>query len=222
MTLPKNQSFIKKQGWPLDSFDTNRLIESFVYTLWLTGLALVSAVIAMLLFAFLVQNLPPRCSLFIRFVINLQRMTPPIVLLYLIYFGVFHALSSHITLKPGAALISVMVLSLYTGAGASTVLSDALIKTLDKSNTSFEHWVSALLLCQQSIKANLVNLVKAAGMASVLAVPNAILIVTSIASSQGNVLMLMNFLMIFYYLTVLLCIKLCDFITHYLSYKLLK
>src|SRR6185312_15984039 len=71
---------------------------------------------------------------------------------------------------------------------------------------------AAFSLAYQPVMASLVNIVKATGMASVVAVPELISSSTTIIAERGNSSEMMNILMAIYFLLVLIVIRLLAFL----------
>ena len=217
---PKDKPIEKNAWWPFDKHDTNWLLQAFYQTLLFT----LAVVILTLLFAYLFTLFSLLSNPYIRktinSIINIQRSIPPIVLLYLLYFGLFSYRYSHTAfldvVAGGAVATALLVLSLYTAAGISSLLEN----TIESQNKKrqFSTLKSALSESKHGIIANLINLVKASAMASALSVPNAILVTTSLVASQGNTLFLMTLLMVFYFFEVMLFSKALEYffklITH--------
>lgn len=206
---PIDTPTIQDSVWPFDSHDTRWLLTAFYQTLLFT----LAVVFLTLFFAYiftlfsLLSN--PYLRKLINGVVNVQRSIPPIVLLYLLYFGLFSFSFSHTgylsVIAGGAITTALLVLSLYTGAGISSLLEDS-IESLQLTR-KYRNLLCAFNECQHGIIANLINLVKASAMASALSVPNAILVTTSLVASQGHTLFLMTLLMLFYFFEVMIFSK---------------
>jgi polar amino acid transport system substrate-binding protein len=113
-------------------------------------------------------------------------------------------------LSGGAVTTALIVLSLYTAAGISSLLEDAIASQNKRRQLSTLN--TAFLEGKHGIIANLINLVKASAMASALSVPNAILVTTSLVASQGHTLFLMTLLMLFYFFEVMLFSKTIEYL----------
>lgn len=210
LTLSKHSP---STGWPLDHFDTQRLIQSLLHTALFTLMAIGSAVALALLFSYCSFYSPRWLGKSVAFLTHLQSTIPPILMLYLIYFG---ALSSDSEsgqhwFSDGMS-VAWLVLALYTAAGINNLVTAG-----SHHNTSLKE---RYLLHGPGVKANLVNQAKAAGMASVIASPNAVLVINSLVASSGHSFLLMTLLAAFYYLEVLLCAYLIDHCLSLLSSKL--
>lgn len=215
---PTSKSDITTSWWPFDQYDSKWLMTAFYQTLLFTfAVVLLTLIIAYCFTLFsLLKN--PYLRKMINSMINIQRSIPPIVLLYLLYFGLFSYANNQtgvLSLFSGGAIgTALLVLSLYTAAGISSLLEDNIEH--QQHTRRFNSLHKTFMDCQHGIKANLINLVKASAMASALSVPNAILVTTSLVASQGHTLFLMTLLMLFYFFEVVLFSKGLDMLFHFL------
>lgn len=195
--------------WPFDKHDSLWLLTAFYQTLLFTLAVVLLTLIFAYLFTLFSLLSNPYLRKLINGVINIQRSIPPIVLLYLLYFGLFSSPFSQTgilsVIAGGAITTALLVLSLYTGAGISSLLEDYIES--QQLTRQYPHLHYAFNACQHGIIANLINLVKASAMASALSVPNAILVTTSLVASQGHTAFLMTLLMFFYFFEVMLFSK---------------
>jgi polar amino acid transport system substrate-binding protein len=108
---------------------------------------------------------------------------------------------------PNASLVVILCLSLYAGAANAFALveaSDVLFARSKNFTFSLATLPAALHLARGPIIASLVNAVKATGMASAIAVPEIISASTSIMAERGNAGVMMNALMLTYFLLIML------------------
>lgn len=196
--------------WPLDYFDTQRLIESLLHTGFFTLLAVLLALLCAVFFSLLTLYSPWRLGHLVAVLTHLQSFVPPILMLYLVYFGAlpYWAYLDHTSWFNGVA-VSLLVLSLYTAAGINNLVTASLPARVSLLSLYLHH--------QLGVRANLVNLAKAAGMASVLASPNAVLVINSLVASSGNPILLMTLLALFYYVEVMLFAALINYVLGYLQ-----
>lgn len=203
----------KKQhdlGWlSLDDFDTRLLSKAILHTIAFTFSTIATALVLSVLFSYLALYASPWVSYSLRAASIAQSAIPPILLLYLLYFGVLSLWQEHAQLwylsGTGIAWLS---LSVYTAAGINNIV----VSQVDNSQRL--SYCQRFLYHRVGISAQLINLAKASGMASVIASPNAVLIINSLSSSSDKAFILMSFLAGFYYLLVLAC----SFIIHHLFY----
>lgn len=147
----------------------------------------------------------------IRFSAALGRMTPPLLLIYLVFFGIGHVIVSRFGWTFDGAAIAIVCLSVYTGCAIVTALLDA-AEVLKEQQAGFAlRWrtlAQTLRLAYVPIVASLINVVKATGMASVIAVPELVSAATAIVAERGNASVMMSLLMITYFLLVLAVVQL--------------
>ncbi|NOI74108.1 transporter substrate-binding domain-containing protein [Vibrio coralliilyticus] len=186
-----------QQFWPFDQFDTERLIQSMLHTALFTVISILTAIALALGFTQMTMSSKNWVAKPIAFLTHLQSSIPPILMLYLIYFGALSFWNEHGQhwLLSGAS-VAWLVLALYTASGINNLVTADVTSPLSLTQRYLHH--------SAGVKANLVNLAKAAGMASVIASPNAVLVVNTLVSSSGYPVLLMTLLALFYYLEVLL------------------
>jgi polar amino acid transport system substrate-binding protein len=133
------------------------------------------------------------------------RMTPPLLQIYVLLFGIGSLAAARWGIQFNAFSAVVVSLSLYTGAGVMRVLEDA-ARHERKLSPRFQLDLSTLgLLIRRAsapITALLVNVTKATMMASAVAVPELLSVSTSIIAEHGNVATMMNTIMVFFVVLV--------------------
>lgn len=188
-----------------DNYDRQRMLKGLGVTLMLSIVAIVGSLAVGLILAILVQ----RRSALVRFPVNglitLARMTPPILQLYILFFGLGGLLASGYGVTVSGFLIAGLVLSLYAGASNAAILSTAFHHLRDEGrmNRPTRALAKAIDRSYDGLVANSVNIVKAAGLASTIAVPELISATNGIISARGNAPAMMNLLLIFYFVFVL-------------------
>ena len=132
----------------------------------------------------------------------LARMTPPILQLYIAFFGLGGLFLATPHLTPSGFSVAVFVFSLYAGA--------AIAALLHQSNQPGP--VRAFIAAYDGLVATVVNIVKAAGMASAIAVGEIISTVNLLIAQGAHTPTLMNGLLVLYFLLVLGVLGLFGFI----------
>jgi polar amino acid transport system substrate-binding protein len=138
-------------------------------------------------------------------------MTPPLLLIYVVFFGVGHLVVTRFGWTVDGFLVAAACLSLYAGCSTVFALLDASAVLKERQSGFTLRWntlLPVLRLAYTPVVAILVNVVKATGMASVIAVPELISASTAIVAEHGNTGVMMNVLMITYFLLVLLVVRL--------------
>lgn len=136
------------------------------------------------------------------------RMTPPLLQIYVVVFGLGSILA-----KWGLSVVPFVAaagcLSLYAGAACAVALGEA-AELIRHRQPDFRLRPAtlpvALRTAYQPVMAALVNIVKATGMASAVAVPELIASSTAIMAERGNSAVMMNVLMVVYFLIVVVTI----------------
>ncbi|WP_227270657.1 transporter substrate-binding domain-containing protein [Roseobacter weihaiensis] len=188
-----------------------RLLEALKLTLSLSALAIVGALSIGVVLALMQDRLAQfgwigRLLLLPqRLLITVARMTPPILQLYIVFFGLGGLLSTPGGFAPGAFVIAAVILSLYAGATNTIILSHALqAEALARPDTgTVARLPGAITRGFDGLVAACVNIVKAAGMASAIAVGELVSTVDLLVSEGADTTTLMNGLLVFYFLLVL-------------------
>jgi polar amino acid transport system substrate-binding protein len=140
----------------------------------------------------------------------LGRMTPPLLIIYLILFGIGSMLAAHYGISLSAIAVVVWCLSVYTGAGVMTALLDAAAALRHEDPgfaLRFSNVQRLARLASASVTAALVNVAKATMMASAVAVPELLSATTTIINDRGNVGVMMNALLITFLLIVFVVVR---------------
>lgn len=143
------------------------------------------------------------------------RMTPPLLQMYLLFFGIGALLSSSFGINISAMAVAVWSMSYYTGASVMTALldcADHLRAQRPEFRISFFELPKVVELTGGTIKAALVNVVKQSVMASALAIPELLSATTSIMSDQGNVNVMMNVFLFTFIVLITLWMRVFDWI----------
>lgn len=138
-----------------------------------------------------------------RLLITVARMTPPILQLYIVFFGLGGILGNPGGFTPGSFTVAAMILSLYAGATNTIILSHALAVEAATGKGVFARLPGAIARGFDGLVATCVNIVKAAGMASAIAVSELVSTVDLLVSEGADKTTMMNSLLVFYFLLVL-------------------
>lgn len=188
-----------------DSFDRQKLLSGIGMTILLSLGAILGSVGFGILLSLTVRRGHPVVSLPVRGLISVARTTPPILQLYILFFGLGGILASGYGLTLSGFAVAVFVLSLYAGASNAVILSAAMDHLDEEGFGGHLRRVlpAAIERGYEGLVANSVNIVKAAGLASTIAVPEIISSTNSIITDRGNPTAMMNILLIFYFVFVL-------------------
>lgn len=127
------------------------------------------------------------------------RMTPPLLVMYLLVFGLGSMLMASYGISVSPFAVVVWCLSFYTGSSVMTaLLFSADLKR--QSNPAFQlRWHNLREVVSTSsghVTAALVNVSKSTMMASAVAVPELLSVATTIMTDNGNIAVMMNALLL--------------------------
>jgi polar amino acid transport system substrate-binding protein len=129
------------------------------------------------------------------------RMTPPLLLMYVLFFGVGYYVAIHTGWTLNAFLVAVVCLSAYAGASNLTAFLEAW-RVLRRRDSRPEA-AAIFALAYPPVMGACVNIAKATGMASAIAVPDLVYASAGIVADEGNPGVMMNLLLMLYFALVL-------------------
>ncbi|MBW4706663.1 transporter substrate-binding domain-containing protein [Roseobacter sp. YSTF-M11] len=194
-----------------DAYSRGRLIRGLGLTLTLSAVAIIGALVVGLGLGVMDASLRGR-GLWARMLllpqkalVTLARMTPPILQMYIVFFGLGGVLSQSSLITPGAFTTAALILSLYAGSTNAVLIAHALEqeRRLNPEKGVWTLLPGAFQRAFDGLVAACVNIVKAAGMASAIALAELVSTVNLIVSEGGDVSTFMNGLLVFYFLLVL-------------------
>ncbi len=189
-----------------DGYDRNLFLSGIGMTLRLMAGSIIGSLLLGCLGALVAESGVPWVGGLVRLTAALGRMTPPLLLIYLVFFGLGHIVVSRFGWTFDGSVIAILCLSVYTGCAIVFALLEACAILKDREpgfSLSWRTLPQALRLASAAVVASLVNVVKATGMASAIAVPELISASTAIVAEQGNAAVMMNVLLIVYFLLVM-------------------
>jgi polar amino acid transport system substrate-binding protein len=193
-----------------DRLDRSRLLDGMRLTLGISLVAIAGALAIGVLLAWADHALPRGpagrlARLPLRALTTVARMTPPILQLYVVFFGLGGLLASGYDIRPGSFLVAALVFSLYAGASNTVLLGAALGRLRREIPAGPVHRLlpAALDRSYEGLVATSVNIVKAAGLASTIALAETVSAVNTIVAEGGDAATMMNLLLVFYLLFVL-------------------
>ena len=181
-----------------DPYHRDGLLHGLATTLLLAVFVLIGSIAVGCGGALLLERRVPVVTRLIHASLAFMRMTPPLLQLYLVFFGI-GGLVAGVGLSLPAFWTAVAVLSFYAGAANAVTLAEA-AETVGPG----AHRLRRLLrLAHPAIMGASINIVKATAMASAIAVPELVHASTAIAADYGNGSVMMNILLFAYVLIVL-------------------
>jgi polar amino acid transport system substrate-binding protein len=198
-----------------DQYDRNIFLKGFFYTVML----MVSCVIFSLFLGSLASIIVDSCwrwpARLVRSLATYLRMTPPLLQMYLVFFGVCGLLWKSTGIGVSAFWVAVACLSSYTGASIMATLLES-AEHMRLVQPTFELTLKRMAHVVEysagPIKAALINVVKQSIMASALAVPELISATTTIMSDQGNVNVMMNVFLLSFILLITLWMRILSWL----------
>jgi polar amino acid transport system permease protein len=198
-----------------DAFDRSRFASGFWMTVKLSAICIVLSVLIGVAGAWIQGSRHRIARTVVHWYIQAFRNTPPLVQLYFFYFG----LGSLVTGATGPLISNVMwaVISLSFFAGAFNVeifragIEAVPATTIEAAESlGFSRWQAyrrivlplAFRISLPALNNNLVNLVKTTTLAYAIAVPEMLYVSSQIWSDELNVPVMMNVLLLCYFLLV--------------------
>ena len=195
-----------------DGYDRGQYLYGLLVSLALIFACVMGSVTVAGLCAMLMDARTPVIGRLVRVLTTFARMTPPLLQLYIVVFGI-SSFTVHWGFTMNAFAATVVCLSLYAGSASAVALIEAADTIRHKEpefHIALRRLPSVFNVAYQPVMASLVNIVKATGMASAVAVPELISKSTAIIAERGNSGVMMNVLMVTYFLLVVGVMTLID------------
>lgn len=196
-----------------DDYDRALFGRGLLYSL----LVMAGAIAASLVFGFLGALLVQSHNTWVRRVAEgiavYGRMTPPLLTMYLLFFGLGGLLATHYGIKLSAIGVAIVCLSFYTGSLMMNCIVDAMhhLKHLDKHFIlGLSNVTEILSISSRPLKLILINVVKQSVICSALAVPELIFATTSIVADHGNPNVMMNIFVVVFLIIITVWLKIFD------------
>ena len=147
-----------------------------------------------------------------RLLVSVARMTPPILQLYIVFFGLGGLLAARFGFTLSGFLVASLVFSVYAGSSNAAVLSPMLARQMrqDPEAPLLRQVARSIEQGFEGLVSIMVNIVKAAGMASTIAVPEVISATHRLIGEGGDAASLMTLLLVFYFCFVLVVMALLN------------
>lgn len=190
-----------------DAYDRAAFFAGLAMTLTLTLACIVGSLAVGVALALAAERAASRSRAlvaFIEFAAVCGRMTPPLLQIFLVVFGVGALLSARgVALSPLVAVIA--CLSVYTGSSIMVFIREA-ASVRRHDDPDYALHLSTLPLLTPYLGAPvvsaLVNVAKATMMSSAVAVPELLSATTAIMSEHGNVSTMMNIVLLVFLLLI--------------------
>ncbi len=188
-----------------DSYDRSRFLLGLATTMVLMVLSVLGSILVGVAGAMVIEARIAVLSRVARWFCNVGRMTPPLLVMYVFVFGLGSALMHTVGVAVEPMVVVVMCLSVYAGSSVMVAFLEA-AKVVRGSDPGYRlllrSFKNVLPLASPSATAALINVSKATMMASAVAVPELLSAVTSIMAENGNVAVMMNTLLLTFFVLV--------------------
>ena len=188
-----------------DPLDRDLFLFGLALTLALSVVTVVGSIVLGALFGWSMHRRLPFVAPFLDAFCATLRMTPPLLQLYVVFFGL-----GGVVLALGFSLdaftVAAVVLSLYAAASnavAFSLAADLAAGEGGRLRFTLLDFRRASRLCHAAVMGNSVNIVKATGMASTLALPELVHASTAIVAEKGNDGVMMNLMLVCYFALVI-------------------
>ena len=194
-----------------DRFERGLFLRGLLVTLALIVASVGGSILFGIVAAAVIDARLPLLGPALRGVATFARMTPPLLQIYVVFFGVGGLLVARFGWGLDAFAVAAVCLAVYAGAANLFALLEAasVLRLREPGARVSLAWLGPLFrLACPPVMANTVNIIKATGIASAIAVPEIINASTSILAEHGNSSVMMNLLMLIYFLLVFGAVRL--------------
>lgn len=185
-----------------DPFDAERYARGLLYTTMLCFASIFVALVIAYFGAKWILARTPVLSAGLRFFSAFGQMTPPLLQMYLVAFGLGGWLSASHNIMLSPFLAAVLCLGFYHGG----IMISALLESAsvlrsrgENDRLTFKTLPEFLRLSSVGVSAALSNLAKATSIASAIAVPEILSASIAIFTDQGNPELMMTLLLVVFY-----------------------
>ena len=193
-----------------DEYDRTRFLLGLGTTVLLMLLCVSGSLLLGVLGALLAEAKVRVISRLIWIASVVGRMTPPLLVMYLLLFGLGSMLMAAHGISVSPFAVVVWCLSFYTGSSIMTALLFA-ADVRRQANPAFQlRWASmreVIAMSSGHVTAALINVSKATMMASAVAVPELLSVATTIMTENGNVGVMMNVLLLTFLLLIFATVR---------------
>lgn len=211
-----------KLSFVYDGYDRFLFLKGIFYTLLLMGGSVFFSLVFGAMGALWVESRWQRLSRLVLGLAVYARMTPPLLQMYLLYFGIGTLLAARTGSHLHAVPVAIFCMSAYTGASVMNALLEA-CQHIRRHQPAFRLTLknigSVVELSSAPVKAALVNVVKQSVLASALAVPELLTAAVSIMSDQGNMAVMMNVFLLSFIVLINLWMYVIDWLQAHLLFR---
>jgi len=186
-----------------DPFDRQRYLTGLLHTLFLSVAAVALSLVLGYFGAWVMLSSGPLIIFIVRPVVTIGRMTPPILQMYLLFFGFGSWVKAEFGVSPSPLSVAILALGLYHGCIIVTALLEGarILKAQDKHfRLSLSKAPELFTVCAVGVRTALNNLIKATTIAAAISVPELLSATVSIISDYGNPEVMMPLLLVSFYI----------------------
>ena len=192
-----------------DAYDRTAFFSGLLMTLLLTMLCIAGSLSVGIVLALAAESGTRTLRAVTLFAAVCGRMTPPLLQIYLVVFGIGSVLTTYgVSLPPLLAVIA--CLSIYTGSSIMVfILEAAAVHREHTPNYALRIGTLAELTPNLGapVVSSLVNVAKATMMSSAVAIPELLSATTSIMSEHGNVATMMNIVLFIFLVLIFVVVR---------------
>lgn len=189
-----------------DPFDSDRYWRGLLNTMALALFSILASLVLGYLGAKLVLSRAKIIASFFYAIWMYGRMTPPLLQMYILFFGVGSYLWATHEISVSPLMVAIAALGFYHGS----IIVFTLVESARHARETYPDFRLTLRTLPQllqtsivGIRSALVNLTKATTIASAIAVPELLSATIAIMADHGNVMVMMNtMLIVFYFLSL--------------------
>jgi polar amino acid transport system substrate-binding protein len=185
-----------------DTYDRSQVIDGLLMTFAITLATIVSTLVLGVVAATVIEAQIPLLSRAVLAFMAMVRFTPPILMMYLLFFGIGGLLLTHYGFKVPAFLVAIFCLASYSGGIVVSALRDAAnhLRRADPAfSLSFSRLGEAIDYARWPIKQALINGTKMSMICSAIAIPEILSAATAVMTEKGNFAVMMLSLVVVYY-----------------------
>ena len=171
----------------------------------LIALSIIMSLIVGIAAAVFVDNVSAKMSNVIKAIMSLGRLNPPLLLMYLLFFGVGGWALNNYGIQISALLVAVIVLGYYTSGPILNAILEAtshIRKIKPDFRLNYSNIYKTIAYSSWPIKQALINLTKQSMIASAIAIPELLSATNLLMAEKGNMFLMMTVLLIcFFFIT---------------------
>lgn len=203
-----------------DPFDRTRFLWGLLVTVFMMLSCVLSSLVLGIFWALVADSRLRWLGFGARALGVHARMTPPLLQMYLLFFGVGGVLFARLGVSLYPMAVAIGCMSYYTAGAIMNSLYEVgrhLREARPEFRLSFRSLGTAIILARGPLMGSLINVMKLTVMASAIAVPELLSVSLAIMADQGNINVMMNVLLMTYLILITLAIRLLNRLQDWLN-----